>query len=990
MRGRNRTRAGFRQSRSGGPTAFPKGKAGRKRPPAPLRPAGLLCCALLCAALFFVPPPGSAPREAQAAPADAAEAREASAEGYAALPEGITVVGGEAFAGTGIRLISLPASLEYIADSAFSGSALAEAAAAAGTYAYQWAVDHGYLWPESPAEDFQFTAPSPQSAYCTATYKGTDTVVRVPSHAPNGKIVYRVTGMGQRVIEKLYLPDTVTVVDSNFLAGQKTLTYVRLSNALTEIPANAFRYCSALKEISIPSSVQKIGSNAFSESGITSLEIPEGVSRLMNSAFENMAYLETATLPESVTDYGEFLFSNCAVLRDVRFPAGKTRLEKGMFSRCGFTSYSVPGQITVIGDQVFYECGSLTSVYVPDGVTGIGEAVFSGCTSLSDVRLPSGLRSIGDSAFSRCSSLTSIDLPDGLTTIGRGAFGSCSALQTVQMPDTLLIIEQDAFSNCSRLSSVTIPDSVFTIGSGAFRYCQQLSGVRLSRSLTAIEPYTFAGCTSLRTIDLPRGITRLGSDDAESGSCFYSCQNLAAVGIPEGVLSIGKDCFKNSGITSIRIPSSVIWIGGSVFYSCKLQKVVFLNGDINPEQTSPVDGVFSGADMKEVTIHCPRDSAVAEFVERRRIRHVYLDEVITVSPLLSAEVTAVRQTSHTTADVTVRMTVSKPAVEDPDTAEFLKATNPYIYFDRPGGVEYGFDLTDGTHTAYMDSEGHFGAVLPELNDIYGSTTVTFSFSYRKIEDPERTFRKQIVMHYGCEEGYASGQRSFEIRFGGEYAMAFASADIAGKIDLGDTETAVRRLFTNSGYQLVTVCFSAGSQDVLRALESAREYGEYDELYVYILAHANEGPGHTPTGNLVMQSGEAADMLGYAQIIGAFEQTACGIIFIPDSCYSELLIDELAYFEGLRNRITILAASSRTETARASRPPLIGGFTDKIYPLFLRRLYIYASDDGNYDRDGKITLSAVQGSITVVTDSDGASAHPKYYGDAGQQVFFIHP
>ena len=63
------------------------------------------------------------------------------------LPEGITSIESRAFANSSVNEINLPASLIYIADNAFSGSSLAAVHAERGTYAYEWAVQHGYLKP---------------------------------------------------------------------------------------------------------------------------------------------------------------------------------------------------------------------------------------------------------------------------------------------------------------------------------------------------------------------------------------------------------------------------------------------------------------------------------------------------------------------------------------------------------------------------------------------------------------------------------------------------------------------------------------------------------------------------------------------------------------------------------------------------------------------------------------------------------------------------
>ena len=90
-------------------------------------------------------------------------------------------------------------------------------------------------------------------------------------------------------------------------------------------------------------------------------------------------------------------------------------------------------KVTIIGENAFYGCSSLTSVTIPDGVTSIGQRAFFGCSSLSSVTIPDSVTSIAHGAFMECSSLTSMTIPDSVESIGEEAFKGCSSL-TVYAP----------------------------------------------------------------------------------------------------------------------------------------------------------------------------------------------------------------------------------------------------------------------------------------------------------------------------------------------------------------------------------------------------------------------------------------------------------------------------------------------------------------------------------------------------------------------------
>ena len=75
---------------------------------------------------------------------------ESAFEGAAAfdriqLPDEILEIRSRAFAESGVREINLPASLTFIADDAFEDSELEIVMVPAGCYAYDWAVENGYI-----------------------------------------------------------------------------------------------------------------------------------------------------------------------------------------------------------------------------------------------------------------------------------------------------------------------------------------------------------------------------------------------------------------------------------------------------------------------------------------------------------------------------------------------------------------------------------------------------------------------------------------------------------------------------------------------------------------------------------------------------------------------------------------------------------------------------------------------------------------------------
>jgi len=179
--------------------------------------------------------------------------------------------------------------------------------------------------------------------------------------------------------------------------------------------------------------VTKIGDKAFFGKKITDITIPDGVTSIGNSAFEEVSGLTIVTIPNSVTNIGDGAFTNCKSL----------------------TSVTISNSITNIEANIFAGCNSLTSVTIPDSVTSIEVEAFSFCNSLTSVTIPNSVTSIGYRAFSFCDSLTSVTIGNSVNSIGNTAFLACNSLTNITIPNSVTIIEKAAFRRCGKLTSVT-------------------------------------------------------------------------------------------------------------------------------------------------------------------------------------------------------------------------------------------------------------------------------------------------------------------------------------------------------------------------------------------------------------------------------------------------------------------------------------------------------------------------------------------------------
>lgn len=287
-------------------------------------------------------------------------------------------------------------------------------------------------------------------------------------------------------LAEVEIPDSVIVIGAEAFYGCKKLERVKLSSMLYELSSQAFCGCQKLEYLTLPSNLKIIGDGAFMSSGLKTVTIPDGVTRLEDEVLEDCLSLAEIRFPKNIEFFGSSVVSGTRWLENQ--PDGVVAVQGYM---CGFngtipsgSELTIPPEVKHISGNAFFgQKAEDITLIIPDGVT-IGDGAFAYFRGLKSIRLPADLICIPYRAFDRCTSLESIHIPESVIEIGEYAFCNCNALSSLELPSKLEKIGREAFM-CRNLTMLRIPDSVTELGSMYNDYIRQII---MSPTLAATVP----------------------------------------------------------------------------------------------------------------------------------------------------------------------------------------------------------------------------------------------------------------------------------------------------------------------------------------------------------------------------------------------------------------------------------------------------------------------------------------------------------------------
>ena len=274
------------------------------------------------------------------------------------------------------------------------------------------------------------------------------------------------------------IPASVETIGYNAFYGCTSLQTVTFEKGTQLKTFDGFQSCRSLTTIEIPASVETIKYSAFN--GCTSLKTVtfEKGSELKTiegyyqfyGAFSDCTSLTSIEIPASVETIGICAFSDCTSLTSIEIPASVETIEWYAFSYCTSlktVTFEKGSKLKMIQYNTFRDCTSLTTIEIPASVETIERGAFSGCTSLQTVTFEKGsqLKTIeGDwswgGAFSNCTALTTVDMSacTQVTRIEFRAFYEDSKLQLFKIGTrTPPSCGDDVFTGINSYSVLKVP-----------------------------------------------------------------------------------------------------------------------------------------------------------------------------------------------------------------------------------------------------------------------------------------------------------------------------------------------------------------------------------------------------------------------------------------------------------------------------------------------------------------------------------------------------
>jgi len=167
------------------------------------------------------------------------------------------------------------------------------------------------------------------------------------------------------------------------------------------------------------------------DSDITKADIPNTIGIIGDEAFLDCIYLTSITIPSSVQEIGYDAFKGCYI-KEENFVINNPDLDPryNNYWRANICDVIENG-LCIKGTSLLKAYPIITSALIPENIETIGELAFYDCCNLPSITIPNSVKEIGTQAFLSCTGLTTVNIGTNVTSMGYEAFYECTNLTSV-------------------------------------------------------------------------------------------------------------------------------------------------------------------------------------------------------------------------------------------------------------------------------------------------------------------------------------------------------------------------------------------------------------------------------------------------------------------------------------------------------------------------------------------------------------------------------
>ncbi len=391
-----------------------------------------------------------------------------------------------------------------------------------------------------------------------------------------------------------YTDTTATVVGCDLdYEGEVVIPETVNNINVTGIAANAFRYCSSITSVIIPTTVTSIGEYAFCEcTSLTNINIP------------------------TITTIPVGCFKGCKSLESVDFN-NVTTIEDLAFAECSSFNIVLPSTITSVGIRAFHHTG-ITNLSISENLSSIGDGAFCWCP-LESISIDSGNTNyiIEDDVIYNTAKTelilyppfktdTTFTIPETVTRINKYAFEENYYMEKIRINDAMVTLEGlcglmnikdfECYNSNGTVTQTTNKYKVLANTKTQKKYLfydNRLCRVPVDETSLVGCPFSFngclagaiAGCNLLTTLDSGSAYGIGGYGEVLRYKCFYKCSSISdnvtiqlsfVSGIDDYAFAECEN-IKNLNLTTVGSSITSFSINQYAFYNCSKINTISLN-----------------------------------------------------------------------------------------------------------------------------------------------------------------------------------------------------------------------------------------------------------------------------------------------------------------------------------------------------------------------------------------------------------------------------